>query len=158
MERTGNFLREAGLTGLRNFRVRCSHCSRKDWRSLLELLGIKQCRRKSREIKTTDWKLLLTIHSLLQVLGTEQWTKLGGPFILFLFFTYVLPRCLACGISVPQPGTEPALLAVKAQIPNYWTTREFLRSFILKREPSLLVSQIAFLCSTFHSIIYFWWI
>ena len=73
------------------------------------------------------------------------------------------PRCqrsfffgyTTCGISVPQSGTKPALLPVNAQIPNHWTTREFLRSSILKRESSLLVSQIAFLCSTFHDI-HFW--
>ena len=87
--------------------------------------------------------------------------KIVRPFIpfffFFFFFTYVLPRCLTCRISVPQSVTEPALLPVNAQIPNHWTTREFLRSFILKRESSLLVSQIAFLCSTFHNI-HFWWI
>ena len=33
----------------------------------------------------------------------------------------------ACRISVPQPGAEPALLAVKVQSPNHWSAREFLR-------------------------------
>ena len=39
----------------------------------------------------------------------------------FLFW----PCCTTCGILVPQPGTEPELLAVKAQSPNHWTAREF---------------------------------
>ena len=34
--------------------------------------------------------------------------------------------CVACGIIVPLPGTEPMPSAVKAQSPNHWTTREFL--------------------------------
>ena len=29
------------------------------------------------------------------------------------------------GILVPQPGIEPRPLAVTAQIPTHWTTREF---------------------------------
>lgn len=29
--------------------------------------------------------------------------------------------------SVSRPGTEPGTLAVKAQTPNHWTAREFLR-------------------------------
>ena len=31
---------------------------------------------------------------------------------------------MACGILVPQPGIEPALLAFKAQSLNHWTARE----------------------------------
>lgn len=32
---------------------------------------------------------------------------------------------MACGILVPQAGTEFRLLAVKVQSPNHWATREF---------------------------------
>ena len=35
------------------------------------------------------------------------------------------PHHVACGISVPQPQIECRPLAVEAQGPNYWTTREF---------------------------------
>ena len=31
----------------------------------------------------------------------------------------------ACGILVPQPGIEPAPLAVKSQSPKHWTARKF---------------------------------
>ena len=43
---------------------------------------------------------------------------------LMLFF-----GCTACWILVLRPGIEPTPLAVKAQSPNHWTTREFLRLF-----------------------------
>ena len=46
-------------------------------------------------------------------------------FILFFYLFYFLPRRMACGILVPQPGTEPGALAVKAPSPNHWTAREF---------------------------------
>ena len=42
-----------------------------------------------------------------------------------------MPHCMACGILVPWPGIEPGPAAVKAQSPNYWATREFLKTFIL---------------------------
>ena len=41
--------------------------------------------------------------------------------VFFVFLTV-----LTCGILVLQPGIEPVLLAVKAQSPNHWATREFL--------------------------------
>ena len=37
------------------------------------------------------------------------------------------PCHTACGILVPQPGTEPEPSAVKAWSPNHWTVREFLQ-------------------------------
>lgn len=40
---------------------------------------------------------------------------------LFFFFW---PHRTVCGISVPQPGTEPRPPAVKAPSPTHWTTRE----------------------------------
>ena len=43
----------------------------------------------------------------------------------FFIFFFFLPHHTACGILVPQPGTEPRSSAVKAQSPNHWTTREF---------------------------------
>ena len=44
-------------------------------------------------------------------------------FYLFIYFNF-WPCCVACGILVPQPGIEPAPLAVKAESPNHWATRE----------------------------------
>ena len=35
-----------------------------------------------------------------------------------------------CGIFIPWPGTEPALLAVKAWNPNHWTTRKLPQEVI----------------------------
>ena len=46
-----------------------------------------------------------------------------------------LPRCVASGILVPQPGIEPRPSAVKAWSPNHWTAREFA-SLFLYRDPS----------------------
>ena len=40
-----------------------------------------------------------------------------------LFYSFIFWwHCEACGILVPQPGTEPRLMAVKAWSPNHWTT------------------------------------
>ena len=47
------------------------------------------------------------------------------------FFFFFGPCCTACGILVPRPGIEPGPSAVRAQSPNYWTTREFPR-WVLK--------------------------
>ena len=44
-----------------------------------------------------------------------------GELLSFFFFW---PRCAACGILVPRPGTEPRPTAVKVWSPNHWTTRE----------------------------------
>ena len=43
----------------------------------------------------------------------------------FIFIYFLWPRHAACGILVPQPGIEPGPLAVKAQSPNHWTSKEF---------------------------------
>ena len=42
-------------------------------------------------------------------------------FFLFVFW----PCFMACRILVFRTGIEPRPLALKAQNPNYWTTREF---------------------------------
>ena len=57
-------------------------------------------------------------------------------FIKLILFTYLffwpwLAAC-GCGILVPQPGIEPRPSAVRAQSPNYWTTRELPIKLILK--------------------------
>ena len=44
-------------------------------------------------------------------------------FIIYLFI-YFWPRCLACGILVPQPGIQPVPPAVEAWSLNHWTARE----------------------------------
>ena len=43
--------------------------------------------------------------------------------VCFLF--YFWPSHMACRMLVPHLETEPAPLAVGAQSPNHWTTREF---------------------------------
>ena len=50
----------------------------------------------------------------------EEGTRFGGG-----VFSFFLPHHAAFRILVPQPGIEPGPLAVKAQSPNYCTTREF---------------------------------
>lgn len=45
--------------------------------------------------------------------------------------------CMACGIFVPQPGTEPGCLTVKEQSPSHWAAAGFS---VL----SILISQVAF--------------
>ena len=50
----------------------------------------------------------------------------------FHHFFFMWPYHAACGISGPQPRTEPRPLAMKAQSPNHWTTREFQEFFILQ--------------------------
>ena len=39
--------------------------------------------------------------------------------------------CVGCGILVPRPGFEPGPLAVKAQSPNHWTSREVPKIHLL---------------------------
>ena len=43
----------------------------------------------------------------------------------FSFSIFFWPHSMACGILVPWPGIESRPLAVGAQSPNHWTTREF---------------------------------
>ena len=40
------------------------------------------------------------------------------------FFFFFWPRCMACGIQVPQPEIEPVPPSVEAWSLNHWTTRE----------------------------------
>ena len=57
--------------------------------------------------------------------------------IFFFFFNFRGggPHCAAWGILFPWVGIEPMPLAVEAQSPNHWTTREFpwLCSFYLRK-------------------------
>ena len=59
------------------------------------------------------------------------------PFYFFFFFNFRGggPHCAAWGILFPWVGIEPMPLAVEAQSPNHWTTREFpwLCSFYLRK-------------------------
>ena len=55
---------------------------------------------------------------------------LRGKHTIFIYvFIHFWPHAVACGILVPQPETEPLPWAVKAQSPNHWTTREFLKAY-----------------------------
>ena len=49
----------------------------------------------------------------------QTWVSCIGKRILYPWATKIL---------VPQPGMEPVALAVEAQSPNHWTTREFPQS------------------------------
>ena len=61
---------------------------------------------------------------LSQVMGIK-WVCVQFYLFIYLFIFYFWPRRGACGISVPQPGTEPRPLAVKERSPNHWTARVF---------------------------------
>ena len=50
------------------------------------------------------------------------------------FWGVFWPCSLACGILVPQSGIEAGALAVEEQIPNHWTTGNFLIFFFLIKE------------------------
>ena len=69
--------------------------------------------------------LLLSFSPFLRL--TDLWSCcfLLLLFVFCLFWLY----CRACGIVVPWPGIELEPLAVKAQNPNHWTTREFPMEF-----------------------------
>ena len=43
---------------------------------------------------------------------------------MFAIFSFSFFGCVACGILVPQQGTEPRPMAVKVPSPNHWTARE----------------------------------
>ena len=50
----------------------------------------------------------------------------GAVLDIFIFiFCYFWLHHMACGISVPQPGIEPVLLAMKVRSLNHWTAGEF---------------------------------
>ena len=44
---------------------------------------------------------------------------------IILFYLFIWPHHVPCGILVPQPVMEPRSLAVKVLSPNHWTTRKF---------------------------------
>ena len=52
-----------------------------------------------------------------------------SPLYNLLFFW---PRCVACGILVPQPGKEPVPPAVEVWSINHRTAREVLVQSVLK--------------------------
>ena len=49
-----------------------------------------------------------------------------GIIIIITIFTFSWLHCMACGILVPQPGTEPMSLGLEVQSLNHWTAREVL--------------------------------
>ena len=58
-------------------------------------------------------------------LGSTISCEFSGSFFFFGQFR------AACGILVPQPEIQPRPLAVKAQSPNDWTTKEFPKQWFL---------------------------
>ena len=57
---------------------------------------------------------------IIEVHATQE-----SPIIFIKKHFFFLLYHVACRILVPQPGTEPRALPVKALSPNHWTTREF---------------------------------
>ena len=68
-----------------------------------------------------------------------------------VFFSF-WPRCVACGILIPQPGIKPAPSAVNAWSPNHSTTREFPKYFFLKSKSSM-VSKVSKELKVFHLLL-----
>ena len=56
------------------------------------------------------------------------WVDKGKNVVKNINFFFFWPYCTACGILVPQAGTEPVPPAVEAQSLNHWTTREVQKS------------------------------
>ena len=55
--------------------------------------------------------------------------------VFFFFFLIIYLVCLDLwDLSSPSSGTEPRLLAMKAQSPNDWTTREFPHSGLTQKQ------------------------
>lgn len=54
---------------------------------------------------------------------SSEFSKVVSFLCFFLFVFW--PCCMAGRILVSRTGIEPRPLALKAQNPNYWTTREF---------------------------------
>ena len=61
--------------------------------------------------------------NLLQIPGSLH---LSSGFVGFCFCFCSPPCHVACGILVPDPGVKLRSPAVEAQIPNHWTTGEFV--------------------------------
>ena len=57
------------------------------------------------------------------------------------FFLLAVPRT-ACGILVPQPGTEPVLPALGTESLNHWTGRDVPEGFHerISKFPKLVVN------------------
>ena len=85
---------------------------------------------------------------LIHIVVWQKATQHCKPiFKYFIQFTF-LPYQPACGISVPQPGIEPVLPAVKGRSPNHWTSHP--TTF----HPKVLVSVAdPLLSQLFH-----WWL
>ena len=56
-------------------------------------------------------------------LSTSPDKRSAGTFVKMIFIVF-WPHRAACGILVPQAGTEPAAPAVEARSLNHWTARE----------------------------------
>ena len=64
------------------------------------------------------------------------------PLIFSIYlFSWLCLR--TCEILVPRPGIEPKLMAVKALVPNHWTSGEL--PFLFNKYPSLLFFNL--ICS-----------
>ena len=67
-----------------------------------------------------------------------------GSLSIFILFIY-WPCCVACGILVPWPGTEPVSPAVEVPSPNAWTTWEVPLEHLCDNYLELFIRWIAYL-------------
>ena len=91
---------------------------------------------------TQSYKFVYRLSMAFSVLQWEIWiavTQVTWPtkpkihtFFCLFFFSWLHPA--ACGILVPQPGTESMPLAFKVWSLHHWTTREIPISFAFYRK------------------------
>ena len=53
-----------------------------------------------------------------------SFSKINFYWTIVPFFFFFWPRCVACGILVPQPGIEPTPLVLEVWSLNHWIARE----------------------------------
>lgn len=75
--------------------------------------------KKSRVLSPSGHSLCSQIHALTAKQNLKAKTTQPHNHSFFIFFWL---HCMACGILVPQAGTEFRLLAVKVQSSNHWTS------------------------------------
>ena len=80
--------------------------------------------------------------SVLTWLTCEKVSNWSSCSIFFFFWLY----SVACGIFIPQPGIEPTLLTVEAQILNHWIGRKAPLPLVLMFSKPFSILP----CSDFH--------
>ena len=83
------------------------------------------------------WLVFLLPVSYPSIPGSTQLPVISLIFFFFKFY-FIWPRCTACGILFPQPGTEPVSPALGARSFNHWTTRKVLLLYLCKAKNTML--------------------